>query len=81
MSVDKKTVSSVFKQARLMHAWSKDEAGSLSTIRSAFEEGNRERFDAEIQKLDIALERKREALLEIYRKLFPEEFPTEGGAL
>ena len=81
MIVDKETVSGAFKQARLAHAWSKAEAGSLSLIRAAYETCDRLRFDAEIQKLDIALERKREALLEIYRKLFPEDFPTEGGAL
>lgn len=79
MSVDKKTVSSAFKQARLMHAWSRDEAGSLSLIRSAFEDGDRARFDAEMQKLDTALEQKRETLVELYRRLFPDEFPPEGG--
>ena len=33
--VDKETVSGAFKQARIAHAWSKAEAGSLSLIRAA----------------------------------------------
>lgn len=81
MSVDKKTVSSVFKQARIAHAWSKAEAGSLSLVRAAYEVGDRLRFDDEMQRLDTALEQKREALIELYRKLFPDEFPSEGGEL
>lgn len=79
MIVDQKTVSDAFKQARLAHAWSKAEAGSLSLIRAAYEVGDRLRFDDEMQRLDTALEQKREALLELYRRLFPDEHPSEGG--
>ncbi len=79
MIVEKKTVSDAFKKARLAHAWSKAEAGSLSLIRAAYEIGDRLRFDDEMQKLDTALEQKREELLELYRQLFPDEFPPEGG--
>lgn len=77
--VDKETVSGAFKQARIAHAWSKAEAGSLSLIRAAYEVGDRLRFDDEIQKLDTALEQKREALIELYRRLFPDEYLSEGG--
>ena len=79
MIVEKKTVSDAFKKARLAHAWSKAEAGSLSLIRAAYEIGDRLRFDDEMQRLDTALEQKREALIELYRKLFPDECPSEGG--
>ena len=79
MIVDKETVSGAFKQARLAHAWSKAEAGSLSLIRAAYETCDRLRFDDEMQRLDTTLEQKREELLELYRKLFPDEFPSEGG--
>lgn len=75
--IEKKKVSEAFRIIRLQHAWSKAEAGMLSTIRDAYEIGDEKTFNKAFTQLSDALERKRDGLTELYRKLFPEMFGLE----
>ena len=75
--IEKKKVSDAFRIIRLQHAWSKAEAGMLSTIRDAYESGDEETFNKAFMQLSDSLERKREGLTDLYRSLFPEIFVIE----
>lgn len=75
--IEKKKLSEAFRLIRLQHAWSKTEAGMLTTIRDAYESGDEETFNKAFMQLSDALERKRDGLTELYRKLFPEMFGLE----
>ena len=75
--IEKKKLSEAFRLIRLQHAWSKTEAGVLTTIRDAYESGDEETFNKAFMQLSDSLERKREGLTDLYRSLFPEIFVVE----
>lgn len=53
--------------------WAMDEKAALKKAVSLVEKGQKEKAKEELIKLDDALVQKRDAVLELYQELFPED--------